>query len=144
MQRDPAAGNRCGAGAAVGLDDIAIDGDLLFAERLQVDDRAQRTGDQPLDFQRAAALLAGRSFAAHAVAGRARQHAVFRRHPALAGIAHPARHFFLEAGRAQHMRVAELDQARALGMFGNAALKGNGAHFVGLRLEGRMGRLLVV
>ena len=58
MQRDPAAGDRGGARAAVGLDHVAIDGDLLLAERLQVDHGAQRAADQPLDLQRAAALLA--------------------------------------------------------------------------------------
>lgn len=46
------------------------------------------------------------------------------------GIAHPARHLFLKAGGAQDVCVAKLDQARAFSMFGNAALEGNGAHFV--------------
>ena len=132
MQRDPAAGDRGRAGAAVGLDDVAIDGDLLLAERLQVDDRAQAAADQPLDLQRPAALLAGRRLAPHALAGRARQHAVLGGHPALAGIAHPARHLFLQARRAQHMRVAELDEAGPFGVLGDAALEGDGAHFVEL------------
>ena len=62
----------------------------------------------------------------------ARQHAVFGRDPALAAIAHPARHLFLEARRAQHMGVAELHQAGAFGVLGDAALEGDRAHFVGL------------
>ena len=57
-QRDPGAGDRGGARAAVGLDHVAIDGDLPLAQRLEVDDGAQRATDQPLDLQRAAALLA--------------------------------------------------------------------------------------
>src|SRR5690606_17264342 len=83
---------------------------------------------------RAPALLAGRSLAAHALAGRARQHSVFRRHPAAPGIAHPARYSFLKACRAEHVRVAELDEARAFRMLGDAAFKGNRAHFVVLAL----------
>ena len=59
VQRDPAAGDRRGARAAVGLDDVAVDGDLPLAERLEIDDGAQRAADQPLDFLGAAALLAG-------------------------------------------------------------------------------------
>ena len=59
MQRDPGAGDRGGAGAAVGLDHVAVERDLALAERLQVDHGAQRAADQPLDLQRAAALLAG-------------------------------------------------------------------------------------
>src|SRR5690606_40521992 len=98
--------------------------------RLHVDNGAEASSDQALDFLRAATLLASGGFAAHAVAGRARQHAVFRRDPALARIAHPARHLFLKACGAQDMRIAKLDEAGALGMFGDAAFERDGAHFV--------------
>jgi hypothetical protein len=60
-QRDPAAGDRGAAGAAVGLDHVAIDGDLPFAQRRAVDPGAQGASDQPLDFLRASALLARRA-----------------------------------------------------------------------------------
>ena len=66
-QRDPGAGDRGRAGAAIGLDHVAVDGDLAFAERLQVDDGAQRAADQALDFLRAAALLAGGGLAPRAL-----------------------------------------------------------------------------
>ena len=59
MQRDPGAGDRGGAGAAVGLDDIAVDGDLPLAERRQVEHGAQAPPDQALNLNGAAALLAG-------------------------------------------------------------------------------------
>jgi len=36
VQRDPRAGNGGGAGTAIGLDDVAVDGDLLFAERFKI------------------------------------------------------------------------------------------------------------
>src|SRR6202140_1572968 len=63
VERDPGAGDRRGAGAAVGLDDVAIDGDLALAERLEIDHRAQTAPNQPLDFDGAATLLAGRRLA---------------------------------------------------------------------------------
>ncbi len=66
-KRHPCAGDRGGAGSTVRLNDIAVDGDLALAERLQVDDRAQRAADQALNFHGAAALLAGSSLAAGAV-----------------------------------------------------------------------------
>src|SRR3546814_11284371 len=49
LQRDPCARNRRGAGAAIGLDDVAVERDLTFAKRLEIDDRAQAAADQPLD-----------------------------------------------------------------------------------------------
>ena len=42
MQRHPGAGDRGRAGAAIGLDHVAIDRDLPFAERLEIDDRARK------------------------------------------------------------------------------------------------------
>src|SRR5579864_4741968 len=62
--------------------------------------------------------------------GRARQHPVFGRDPALAGSAQEGGRAFFEAGSAQHVRIAEFDQARALGMLGNARFKGHAAHLV--------------
>jgi hypothetical protein len=41
LQRDPGAGDRSGAGAAIGLDHVAIDGDLALAERDEIDHGAQ-------------------------------------------------------------------------------------------------------
>ena len=56
--------------------------------------------------------------------GGARQHAIFRRHPALAGAFQEGRRFFFQAGGDQHMGVAEFDQAGAFGMAGNARVPG--------------------
>mgnify|MGYP003110463798 CR=1 FL=1 len=80
-QRNESAGDRSGAGAAIGFDNVAIQNYLVFAQRAHVDDGAQRAPDQALDFLGAARLLAGRRLAAGARAGGARQHAVFRCHP---------------------------------------------------------------
>ena len=85
-QRHPAAGDRGAAGAAIGLDHVAIDGDLAFAQRDAIDAGAQGAADQALDFLGPARLLARRRLAPVAGVGGARQHAVFRRHPAQAGV----------------------------------------------------------
>jgi len=108
---DKAAGDRSRARAAIGLDHIAIDGDRVLAQRLQVDHRAQRAPDQALDFLRPARLLARRRLPAAPRMRRARQHAVFARHPALALALQPARHALFPARRTQHMRMAELGEA---------------------------------
>ena len=69
VQRHPAAGDRGGARAAVGLDHVAVDGDLALAERLEIDHGAQAAADQALDLDGAAALLAGGGLAAGALDG---------------------------------------------------------------------------
>ena len=76
--------DRGAACAAVGLEDVAVEPERPLAERLEVDDGAERAADQALDLDRAALLLAARRLALHAVAGRGRQERVLRRHPAAA------------------------------------------------------------
>ena len=132
MQRHPAAGDRGRAGAAVGLDDVAVDGDLALAERLEVDDGAQAAADQPLDLDRAAALLAGGGLAPRPLLGGARQHAVFGGDPAAGLALEPGRHAVLERRRHQHVGVAELHEAGALRVFDHPALEGDRAKLVGL------------
>jgi hypothetical protein len=60
VQSDPGAGDGSGAGAAVGLDHVAVQRDLAFAQPRQIDGGAQRPADQALDFLGAAGDLAGR------------------------------------------------------------------------------------
>ena len=140
-QRDKAAGDGGGARAAIGLQHVAIDDDLAFAQRRKIArPRASERPDQALDFLGAAGLLARRRLAPHALMGGAGQHAIFRRHPALAGALQEGRRFFLQAGGDQDMGVAEFDQAGAFGMLGNARFQADGAHLHrGARLERRMG-----
>ena len=132
VERDPGAGDRGGAGAAVGLDDVAVDGDLALAERLQVDHGAQAAPDQALDLDRAAALLAGRGLAPGALGGRARQHAVFGGDPAAPLALEPGRQPVLQRGGHQHVGVAEFHEAGAFGVFHHAALERDGAQLVRL------------
>jgi hypothetical protein len=87
VERQPGAGDRCTTRAAVGLQDVAVERDLAFAERLEVGHRAQRATDQALDFLRAATLLALGRLASGTRVRRARQHAVFGGDPALSAAA---------------------------------------------------------
>ena len=82
----------------------------------EIGDRAQAAPDQPLDLLRASGLLAFGGLAPHPRVRRARQHAVLGGEPALALALEKRRHAFLDAGRAQHLRVAGLDQHRAFGV----------------------------
>ena len=131
VQRDPGGRDRRGAGAAVGLDDVAVDGDLAFTQCRQVDDRAQAASDQALDLDRAAALLAGGGFASRALQRRARQHAVFGRHPAARLALQPRRQPLFQRGGHQHMGIAEFHETGALGIFHHAALQRYGTQLVG-------------
>ena len=126
-KRHPGAGDRRGPGAAIGLDHIAVELDLMLAEGLKVGDRPQSPSDQPLDFQCPATLLAARGLAVGAAVRGTRQHAVFGCHPAPSAVAKKMRHAILNRRRAQHMRVAELCQTGSLGMQRHAWFKGDGA-----------------
>ena len=136
VQRHPGAGNGRRARSAIGLDHVAIDRDLPLAERGQIEDRAQAASDQPLDLDRAAALLAGRRLAAGPFRCRARQHAVFGGDPAARLPFEPGRQPVLERRRHQHVGVAELHEAGALGIFHHAAFERYGAQLVGLSAAG--------
>ena len=60
---DVAAGDRRGPGPAVGLEDVAVDGDGALAELREVDDPAERPPDEPLDLVGPAADAADRCLA---------------------------------------------------------------------------------
>ena len=105
-RRDVGAADRGAARAAVGLEHVAVELDRALAERLEVDDGAQRAADQPLDLDRPPALLAARRLAVGALARRRRQQRVLGRHPAAARPGEPARHALLHRRRAEHARLA--------------------------------------
>ena len=102
-----------GAGAAVGLQDVAVERDRVLAERGEVDARAQRPADQPADLVRTAADAALHRLAVAAGVRGRRQHRVLGGDPAEPGPLAPARHALGHARRAQHLRLAELDEHRA-------------------------------
>ena len=72
VQGEVAAADRRRAGAAVGLQHVAVDDDLALAERPHVGDGPQRPADQPLDLHRAPALLAPGRLPVDALGRRAR------------------------------------------------------------------------
>ena len=76
-------------------------------------------------------LLAGRGFAPRALGGGARQHAVFGRDPAPPLTLEPRRHWLAARRGAQHVGVAEADEAGAFGMARYCALEADGAKRVG-------------
>src|SRR5207244_5268656 len=50
-ERDVAAGDRGGARAAIGLDDVAVDDHAARAQRLEIDRSAQRASPETLDLE---------------------------------------------------------------------------------------------
>ena len=130
-QRHPGARNGGGAGAAIGLDDVAVQCDLALAQGLEIDHGAQGAPDKALNFLRPAGLLAARCLAPPPCVGRARQHAIFGGDPALALAAKPGRKAGFDRGGAQHAGVAEADEAASLGVAGEAGFHGDRPHLIG-------------
>src|SRR5215471_21677501 len=120
MERDPRSRYGGRSGATVGLDNVAIYGDLPLTERFEVHHGAQAAADEPLDFDGAAVLLACGRLASRPLQSGARQHTVFGRDPAAGLALEPRRQAILERRRDQHVRVAELHEAGALGVFYHA------------------------
>jgi hypothetical protein len=115
-ERDIGAGDRGGPGAAVGVQHVAVEQNGVFSQRLVIDASAEGTPDQPGNLVGPAADFAADRFAIVAGIGRPGQHGVFGRNPPLAAAPSPPGHAVLDRGRAQHPRVAELDQHRSLGV----------------------------
>ena len=122
---DPGPCDRGGSRAAVGLQHVAVDRDLPFAERDEIGDRAQRPADEPLDLERPAGLLAGGCLAPRPFVRRARQHAVFGRDPAAPLTLEPGRqlspralrpraHGCRRTSRGRNLRHGAADRARNL------------------------------
>ena len=118
--RHVASGDRRRAGAAVGLDDVAIDQHLPLAERGQIAGGAQRSSDEALDLLRSPALLSLRRLAIGPRVRRARQHAVLGRHPAAAAALHVARNALLGGRGAEHPRSPERAEDASLSVIGEA------------------------
>ncbi len=141
-QRHPAAGDRRRARAAIGLHHVAIQHHLPLAQGLHVADGPERPPDQPLDLLGAPRLLALGRLAPAAGMGRARQHAVFGGHPALAAALQERRDRLLDAGGDQDPGMAEADQARAFRIAIDAGLEPDLAQFVVGAFGGTHGMIL--
>ena len=125
------AGDRRRTGAAIRLQDITVDDDRFFTERFDIDGRTQGATDQPLNFQGPSALSTARGFARHALSGGSRQHAVFRRYPALSAALQKARHLVVDTGVAQHACIAEFDQDGPFRMLGKVSCQPDWSECVG-------------
>ena len=112
---DRGPGDGGGAGPTIGLEDVAVEDDGAFAERLHVDDGAQAAADEALDLVSASADLAALGLARGAGQGGAGKHSVLGGDPAAAGVAHPAGNAGLDSGVAQDAGVPGLDQDRTFG-----------------------------
>ncbi len=137
MQRHPGAGDRRRAGAAIGLEHVAIHRDLLLADGRQVRDGAGASGPirRWISCVRPEGLpeLTSRRVRSWVARGSIEY---FGRDPALAGAAQPRGAALFQGGGAQQLGVAEADEAGPLGVARDGALKGHGPQRVG----GAMGR----
>ena len=123
-QRHIRAGDAGGAGAAVGGEHIAVQGDGAFAQFGHVHRLTQRAADEPLNLHTAAVLLD--AVPGLAPPGGGGQHGVFRRDPALSFVSKKGRNGFFHAGGA--------DDAGLAG--GNETASGGGLHKTGLNDAG--------
>ena len=120
----PAAGDGGAAGAAIGIQHVAIQRDLAFPQELEVHGLAQAAADEALDLHGASLLLALGGLPIRPGVGGPRQHAVLRREPALALALHPAGDSFLQADGTEDMGIAGLDEAGTIGVQLHAGLEG--------------------
>ena len=139
VERHVGTGDRRRPRAPVGLDHVAVDLDLTFAELAEVGDRPERAADQPLDLLGPPGLSTPGRLAIGAGVGGPRQHSVLGRHPALAGALEERRHALVQRGRAEHMGIAETDQAGPFRVLGEAGLEHDGTHLVGRAAGGAHG-----
>jgi hypothetical protein len=135
-QGDAGSGDGCGAGSAVGLEDVAVEDDSALAEGLHVYDAAEAAADEALDLVGAAADLAAFGLASGAGEGGAGKHAVLGRDPAAAGVAEPAGDALLDGGVAEDAGVTGLHEDGAFGHGDVARGDAGGAEGVGGALVG--------
>src|SRR6185369_752119 len=96
----------CSACTAVGLQDVAIDRDRAFAERLHIGNGAQASSDQPLYLVRASGWSTTTDLTRRARLRRAREHRVLGRQPSLARVSQKRWHAIFYRRGANNARVA--------------------------------------
>jgi hypothetical protein len=100
-QRDKPARDTGRPRAAIGLQNIAIDGDGQLAERFQVGNRSETAADQALNF-RGASINFASTFPPFSRRRAAWQHIVFSRDPPTSFTFHPRRNASIHARRAEY------------------------------------------
>src|SRR5690606_6916655 len=116
MERKIGSRDRRRAGAAIGLDHVAIDADLALTNEVECGHGAQRAADQALDFLGPAGLLAACGLAVGAAVGGPGQHAVFGGDPDFALVTKPGGDAIIEACGTDHLGDPKPDEAGALRM----------------------------
>src|SRR5678816_1740949 len=115
-QRHERSGDRRCACAAIGLNDVAVEGNRAFADLFKLGDGAERATDQTLNLLRTSADLAGRRLTLGPRGRRARKHAVFGGDPTLARVPTKGWHAIFHTGCADDFRFPGLDEDRAFGV----------------------------
>src|SRR5712691_1653437 len=119
-------------GQVLAYRDLAHHSRVLHSLDRHVHSRAQRPAYQALDLMRPAPNATLDRLAGAAIVGRARQHRVLGRDPALAAAPPVGGYSVLNARRDPHARPPHLDQARTLGVHVDAQLDLQRAQLVGL------------
>src|SRR5690606_13565436 len=124
---DVGAGDRRSTRAAVGLQHVTVERGRVFAARLILHGRAQRPPDDARALMRTSADAALDRLTRRAVVRGLREHRVLGGDPAEARTLAPTGYALARARCAQHLGLAELDQAGALRVVEPVAGDGHGA-----------------
>src|ERR1700722_9092457 len=104
-----------GAGTAVGLQHVAVDGYLHLTHRDQVGHGPKRSADETLDLLGTTRLAALRRLATDPFGGRPGKKGVLRRHPTFATAPQPRGNPILDRRRAENLRTAGRHEHRSGG-----------------------------
>jgi hypothetical protein len=113
---------------AVGLDDIAVERDGALPQRVEVHNCAEASAHETLDLVGSAA--AHQAAAGTALGAGAGEHAVLRGDPAALGAQQESRNLVEHGGSADDHGIAELDEARALGVLVVAGAHGDRSELI--------------
>jgi hypothetical protein len=114
-------GDRGGAGAAIGLEDIAVDTEGALAELGQIHDGTKAAANETLDLDAAPIRATAGAVALFAVERGVGQHGVLGGEPAARHILHlhPAGNLILDGGRANNAGIAKGDEHGGVGVRGD-------------------------
>ena len=129
IDRDVGGRDGGGSGAAVGSDGVAVDGDCALAHGFEVDDGAEGSADEPLDFL-ASTVWSAVGVALVSLSARAGKHRVLGGDPASALTFHEWWDAVLDGRRDEHMGVSHLDEAGAFSKFRVTTFHGHRSEFV--------------
>ena len=115
----------------IGLDDIAIDPYGALPQHLEIHHRPQRAADQPLDFMRPSANRPRADSRGSAFPWTATSHTP--RSATLTAVTAKWRYTLFNARRADHFRIPNLDENRALGVFIEVTCETHGRNSSGCR-----------